>query len=73
MIDWEKESISKLVFTPALTSTQLHALIEKPFCAPKFSLHTQSCEGAVQGVAEAAKVCGRGMPAKLENYETIKI
>ena len=59
LIAWDQDPITEPVFTALLSNDELRALSETPLCAPGYSCHTQSCERAVQGVAEASKrICG---------------
>ena len=59
LIEWENVVVTEPIFTASLTTAELRALLETPLAAPRYSLHTQSCERAVKSVTEAAKeVCG---------------
>ena len=54
LIDWQKEKIHEPVFTCKMSIDSLQALREQPLQIPPFSVHTQSCERAVQEVSKAS-------------------
>ena len=54
LIDWTSEELSEPVFTAKLSVKQLESLKHAPLVIPKYSIHTQSCERAVQMVTNAA-------------------
>ena len=56
LINWNLELPTKPVFSARLTVRMLEGLKDTPLAIPKYSLHTQSCERAVQLVANASKV-----------------
>lgn len=59
LISWEKADLHEPVFTASLNNEEIRALVDAPFNAPYFPLHTQSTERAVcQVTAAAASVVG---------------
>ena len=52
LIAWE--DVHEPVFTTSLTKQEVSDLVEVPFPAPAFSVHTQSVERIVKQVTEAA-------------------
>ena len=56
LINWNLELATEPVFSARLTVRMLEGLKDRPLAIPKYSLHTQSCERAVQLVANASKV-----------------
>ena len=53
LIPWDKD-IHEPVFTCSLSNEEIRKLIDHPFPAPYFPLHTQYCEWAVKQTTEAA-------------------
>ena len=53
MISWEL-GIHEPIFTCSLSKDEIKELVETPFPAPYYPLHTQSTERVVQHVTEAA-------------------
>ena len=60
MITWKVKEAHEPIFTCKFTKEQLEELLIKPFDVPKFSIHTQSTEGCVEQVTEAAISKDRG-------------
>lgn len=59
LIDWKTEIITEPVFTANMSLAQLDELKLAPLVLTRYSVHTQSCERAVQSVTEAAgSECG---------------
>ena len=59
LISWENNDLHEPVFTASLNNDEIRALVDTPFNAPYFPLHTQSTERAVcQVTAAAAAVVG---------------
>ena len=60
LIFWDKEKIHEPLFTCNLCKSEIMNIINVPFNAEHFPLHTQSTERAVKLVTEAsANVCGQ--------------
>ena len=54
LISWEKNDLHEPVFTTSLSKDEIRALVDTPFTAPYFPLHTQSTERVVCQVTAAA-------------------
>ena len=58
LIDWKSEKVYEPVFTIKMSIEDIKQLVTTPLQIPPFSLHTQSCERAVQEVSKASnEVC----------------
>ena len=54
LIDWKSEKVYEPVFTIKMSIEDIKQLVTTPLQIPPFSLHTQSCERAVQEVSKAS-------------------
>ena len=54
LISWEKNDLHEPVFTTSLSKDEIRGIVDTPFTAPYFPLHTPSTERVVCQVTAAA-------------------
>lgn len=55
LIDWQKEKLFEPVFTCNMKLSEIQNIRESPYESLPYSIHTQSCERAVQEVSHASE------------------